>query len=671
MKIKFIENLHEVLIFSFLLLSTLMIVRVSNVLVFGDWQDVWQSLNFWGDFLFRGFRFDIKLLSSVLILVFWLPVFFVSWFISERWFQMYTRYALRLFLLLLLFIVFVDIGYIFYFQRPIDVLIFGIIDDDTSAVFSTIFDDFDIVLLFALFLAVTTTVLWLFSRLVEHHEHNIGRKCGVRTQWVIWFLSFLVLFVLARGSLDSFPLQRKHASVSDNTFLNSMVMNGVFNLYYAYHDKEVNNEDVFRDDVLKKNGVKDLEQLIHAAGYGKKNPVVRTTAGNRTIDQSGVHVVFVLMEGWSSQIALAQSEDNNVLGEFAVHANEGHYYTNFFANKYATNPSIEALLLNSPITPLSQSVANETSFSLSNALPFRKKGYQTLFLSGGYSSWRNHNSFWLKQGFDRYIGRSQIESYFDVDASDNPWGVYDEYVFRYLEKSLLDAEKNNTRLFSFVLTTNNHPPVRLPATYVAPELDLSLYGFKDDDQDKYSMLTGFHYQTDQLGRFISWLKNSKFKDRVILVATGDHPMRAFMDNSANADKFLRYAVPVYFYVPERLDRLKSVSSDIVGSHSDIFPTLFELTLSDAPYYSFGLPLMEKTEKNAYGWAEHGEFLFYDGVVDSHNLRFYPWGKSNKPLLDPGPKAVSTEKIKIIKQETMRRLLKKYFLVRDFQDKNPR
>ena len=108
--------------------------------------------------------------------------------------------------------------------------------------------------------------------------------------------------------------------------------------------------------------------MIELAGYTEKQPLVRTTAVNEALEKARLHVIFVLMEGWSTQIALAQSQSNDVLGEFSRHAKEDHFYTRFFANRYATNPSIEALLINLPITPLSQSIANETHFSLSNVL---------------------------------------------------------------------------------------------------------------------------------------------------------------------------------------------------------------------------------------------------------------------------------------------------------------
>lgn len=658
---------NKIAAFAVLSLLLLMISRVTNVFVYGNWQDIIQNLVFLDNFILKGLRFDLKLLSSSLIVFVWLPLLFFSCTLPRKWFENYLQSVLKVNLVILTFIIFLDEGYIYYFQKPIDVLIFGIIEDDTGAVFSILVDNYKILLFLVLFVVVSYCVIWLFSALSSRIKFRSEKASSTSKQLVIFIVSLLLLASLARGSTDTFPLQRKHASVSDDVFLNSMVMNSGFNLYYAYHDKGENNEAVFRQNILKSNKFESVEQLIKKAGYDEKHPLIRTTSANENLEKIKPHVIFVLMEGWSAEVARKQSVSNNVLGEFAQHAKQDYFFTKFFSNQYTTNSSIEALLMNSPISPLSQSVARKTKFKLSNVLPFKENNYKTLFLSGGNSSWRNHNQFWLQQGFDAYTGRSEIENHYHVDASDNPWGVYDEYLFEYLKKSINDAEKDGQSLFSFVLTTNNHPPVRLPASYVMPALDPSVYGFDAGSSEKRSILSGFHYQTDQLGRFISWIKSSELKDKVIIVATGDHPLRTFTKNTANTEKYLRYSVPAYFYVPEGLGSLKSVSSEIAASHNDIFPMLFELSLSKSRYYNFGSSLMDKDRSKSYGWNSSGEFVFSDGVVDSRNNKFYAWADETKALLGYKMQPVSKDKHLAIERERYRDTLKKYLLVNDYQE----
>lgn len=664
MSIKIHQPLALVFSFSILLLLLLFAGRMSEFMLFANWGEVLQSAQYFVAFFIRALRFDIKYLSTLLLLFAWIPLIVFALF-PAGWFSTYLRWAFSLLLVLTCYIVFIDIGYMYYFQKPIDVLIFGFLEDDTNAIMAIMLSNYRLIGLFILFCLFSYVLVTLFLSLSRNLSPENTVQPSRKKQFLTWFFSFLLLVVLARGSLDTFPLQRKHASVSDNNFLNSLVMNSPFNVYYAFSDKKVNNQAVFKQDLLKLNDLTSLKQLEEKAGYDEDHLRVKTPE-SVLLDQLKPHVIVVQMESWSSQIARKNSPRNNVLGDFAQHAAQDHFYTHFFSNQYATNPTIEGLLLNSPITPLSQSIASKTHFKLSNILPFKRKGYTTQFLSGGYSSWRNHSQFWPAQGFDRYIGRSTIESTYQVDASDNPWGVYEEYVFKYLEKTLEEAESAGESLFSFVLTTNNHPPVRLPDNVRIPELQPEAYGYAPDNNEIRQILSGYYYQTDQLGRFISWVKQSDFKNRVIIMATGDHPLRHFVKKPSLKDLFNIHAVATYFYVPESLDKLVGTPDNLVGSHYDLFPTLFELSLSNASYYSFGQSLMEKSTESEYGWSTGGKFIFSDGVADTQTQQFYRWENAEKSLLNPRPLPLDAAKKQSVEKEKYRTILKKYLLVEDYK-----
>jgi len=636
--------------------------RLAKLWLFSDANTLSGSLGFIDDLLLRGARFDLKLLAAWLLLAWGLAL--PALLLPSRWFRVLIGGLLGLGLAAFLWLELTDIGYLAYYRKPIDVLIFGLLQDDTRAILETMKANRQLWLLLLLFPPLLAFWLWLWRRWTSRFASRCPEWRGL-SLW--WLLSALLLAVLARGSLDSFPLQRKHASVSNNAFINSLVMNGMFNLYYAWRDHSVNNEAAFRRDTLRHYGLSSLDELLARAGYSAERPLKRFSRAQLPNGLGPLHVVFVQMEGWSAEIARRDAPDNPVLGRFRRHADEDHFFTRFFANTYGTNPSIESLLLNAPVTPLSQSVARQTRFSMSNVLPFRRAGYRTLFLSGGYASWRNHDLFWPLQGFDRYLGRSEIEARFDVDASDNPWGVYDQYVFDYLEQELEQADADGRPLFSFVLTTNNHPPVRLPADYRRPPFKPSLWGFDDRDEEKLSLLSGYHYQSDQLGAFLDWLKASPLRDRVIVVATGDHPLRTFIDRSSVTERYLRYAVPAYLYVPEALDRLQGIDESLPGSHNDLFPTLFELALPGAGYFAFGTPLMEKTPRTAFGRGPQRQFLFADGVADAVLDQFRPWADGKGWLLEADPRPPGEARSALLEQARYRRILREYLLVKDFRD----
>ncbi len=657
---------RELLNFSALALFILMSARVVNLLRYAGLPYLRDHAAAAALFFLTGFRFDLKLVSTLLLLLVFIPGALLVWILSWKRLVTCARGGLLVALELLIVLVFVEFGYLLFFNRTIDLLVFGIIEDDTSAVVSSILGDHRLVaLLLGTIVAMVLGAIG-FLRLGSHRPGPTPRneapsqRRGSRSKGVaVYLLCVIVLFLPARGSLGTFPLRRGTAAVGNDSNLNALVINAPFNCYYAFRDR---GKDPLRFDsahLLLEAGVANEKELKRRAGYDIDHPLKVVTPQSPLREERAPIVIFVLMEGWSSHILAGDGPTNRVLGAFSKHLSKGYLFTRLLANHNGTNSTIENLLLSSPLSPLSQSRAASTPFSHSSLRPFKTQGYETVFLSGGYSSWRRHDQFWPLQGVDRYIGRRTIEKRLDVSAN-NPWGAYDGDVFRYLEEMLSERKNNDPPLFVFVLTTNNHPPVRLPPNYQSPPLDPSVYGFEADDSARKEMLRAFSYESNALGEFLDWIEDSTLSDRVILVATGDHPLRGFADYSRAQHLWQRYAVPAYFRVPAAYDRLQGVATKLPASHADLFPTLYEMALSEGAYLSFGEALMNKTRDDAYGWTSDGIFIFAEGMADSDSEMLFPW--AGKGLVSPRGRPLTPWHKRIVQQERFRRLLKIWLLV---------
>ena len=649
------------LIFSVISLLILGLTRIGVLAFIVDANNIQNGVL--GDLLFIGLRFDLKIIATVLLVFVCVPALVFS--VIDRWylFTHWVRFSLLSMIAFFIFLSFLDFGFYMYFGTPIDSLAFGIVEDGTSEVVSSIFSDVRLIKIMALCVA---SVMFFGYWFIMKSQVSIQRVHSYHSRFknfILLFVVSLLMIVPARGSFDTFPLSRKTVSISDDNLTNSLIFNAPYHLYYTMSDRE---DDSFgklsSQQLLSNNGMRSFEELMRSAGFLSEN-AYKQHSSKKSNDFQNPHVIFVLMESWSTHIALTNSLDNDVFGAFAKHAKDDYFFPYFFSNAYGTNPSIDSLLLNSPISPMSQSSAVGFSFSMSNVLPFKQQNYNTLYLSGSSSTWRNHNNFWPNQGFDRYLGRATIESHFGV-KSDNPWGVYEAHLFDYLKKTLLEAEQNSKPLFSFVMTTNNHPPIRLPADYQAPSFKMEKYGFTNEDTSKREVLSGFHYQTNALGEFLSWLKQSPLKDKVIVVATGDHIYKGFVNYTGPDMAYLRYSVPAYFYIPEQYDRMQNINAKMTGSHEDLFPTLYELALSESEYMAFGTPLMDKSMDTAYGWIDRGSYLFNEGVATEQG--FYPWQDEARMKLSLQHKEISDQQKAIIKQQKYRVLLRKYLLVNEFE-----
>jgi phosphoglycerol transferase MdoB-like AlkP superfamily enzyme len=96
--------------------------------------------------------------------------------------------------------------------------------------------------------------------------------------------------------------------------------------------------------------------------------------------------------------------------------------------------------------------------------------------------------------------------------------------------------------------------------------------------------------------FLDEIKNSELAQNTIVAITGDHNLREFRPKN---DEYLlkKYAVPLYLYIPQKLK--KPFNPNVSGSHLDIAPTLYELSLSSQNYRAAGKSL---TGENKKGFA---------------------------------------------------------------------
>ena len=111
----------------------------------------------------------------------------------------------------------------------------------------------------------------------------------------------------------------------------------------------------------------------------------------------------------------------------------------------------------------------------------------------------------------------------------------------------------------------------------------------------------YQYANNQLAKFITDIKKSKFADNTIIAVTGDHNLRE-LSNYVPEESFVRYAVPFYLYIPQQIKEslnIQKVNTDLCGSHIDIMPTLYNLSLSSKEYVSAGNNLLDCDDNIAF------------------------------------------------------------------------
>ncbi|MCA6071829.1 MAG: LTA synthase family protein [Endomicrobium sp.] len=445
----------------------------------------------------------------------------------------------------------------------------------------------------------------------------------------------LVNFMAARGSFGIFPLGIDNAEVSSNSFLNKVSINGIYTLQNAI---ELRRQDNNKVNYAAKAGYKsDIREAfadylnINISDISEKNPENSLSCVlpyNKAIEDLKPNVILIVMESFGGDLVKYNSETFNVLGELKKHFNTDLVFYNFLPAHEGTIGSLEGIIANVVRLPssiyLSQSEYAYKKYTFSGAIPYKNKGYETTFLYGGNTGWRNVGNFMPSIGFDNVLGEGSMDSAWPRSQ----WGVYDEYLFEYLFRALSQNEKQK---FIYVMTTSNHPPYSIPNDYkplplnVPEALDKNIIGRGLADK----RFITYQYSNEMLGRFITKIKKSKYADNTIIAVTGDHN---FWNVIGYSEKTMldSFRVPFYLYIPDAL-KPKNIDTSVFGSHLDILPTLYNVSISSAEYTAMGKNLLSNQASDNIISIDVGFIMNHNSVVkynfNNGEAAFYKWNRS--------------------------------------------
>lgn len=564
--------------------------------------------------LWFGLRLDLSILGYINIMA--LLILGMMQFLGTK--NLHVRRLLTGYFWIVYFLISLiigsDLAFFSYFGEHINILVFGIFDDDTSALIDIAINNYNIPLI------LTGAIIYLFLlwRLITW----IFRRCEMERYQplpLIWyfllmFILFAVSFTAIRGSFGTFPISKNLQDISNDPFLNKLSENGVYALskaYNLYRKSKSNHYDLIKMMGYDKNITEAFQ--IHTGKSVNPNNLLSSlqskTPKNEELEKRPPHVVVVMVESFGLPIIEYQSETFDILGRLKKHFDEDILFTNFISGGNGTIASLEPVLLNiaprPESTPFAQSSYLKTSFTQASARVYQSKGYETSFVYGGDLSWRNVGEFMKHQGFDHVEGKAAVMDGLKVDKARamHTWGIFDQYSYDYVLKKLADAKKPQ---LIFLLTTNNHPPYDVPSDYLSKPLKWSDEMTRHMSGDRPLMerrLRDYGYALDMAGRFMDSIKaDSILASNTVVAITADNNTieygMKYDDPITTAKK-----IPFYLYLPHRF-KLPLINTSVAGSHKDLFPTLYHLTLSDTAYTSMGVSLLEK-EKRHCGFNDAG------------------------------------------------------------------
>jgi len=612
-------------------LLTLFVFRVVFLFSFIDFKTVPFILllkAFW-----IGLKFDLQ--SSAYLLLPLLPLSLIVLAIPARYnyykvIYKSTKIWFWVVAAIILTISMIDYNFYSFFQSRLNPLAFGIFQDDTLAVLESVWTDYPVILITICITTYIIIIHFLLKKFAFKYYKYEASSLALKILSPIVLIG--MFFIFMRGSVSEFPLQRADTTVSDNQSINNLTYNGLFALKTAVQDKLNSSINIDTISTLKSRGFVNAKEAFEL--YTSSKSIYSKTEKNSYLEQNPPNIVFFLMESFGLHYMKLNNNNFDILGSLSKSIDSCYLFKNFTSFTDGTIYTLDGFLVGSPQSPLSQSEYYKTKFHSSLARPFKEKGYETIFITGGKLGWRNLDQFVNNQYFDKVYGKSSILSSIK-GSSECEWGVYDEYLFDFVEQEIL--KKTDKPKMIFVLTTSNHTPYYLPddcklVDYVIS--DSLKQKLKESPELVKKGLNSYRYACNCLGNFIQNINNSSVKNNTIIAATGDHNVKQLF-NYDNEDLFLKVGVPFLIKIPKTYSQNRTINTNVWASHKDIFPTLFNLSLSDVEYLNTGNDLSSYNDTtNYYGIYNYKTAFNSNGaVVLGQNLNYY-WNKQNPLLLSP-------------------------------------
>jgi len=414
----------------------------------------------------------------------------------------------------------------------------------------------------------------------------------------ILMAALIICLFAARGTLNHRPLNPALVYFSQDSLVNSLVLNSTYSVAFAL--KNIGNEKS-ASNLYGTMSRQKIIDTVKKASYRKQFVAgnIPTLAHNKPF-VSGVkkNLVIILEESLGARF-VGELGGLDITPELDKLYQQGWGFDNLYATGTRSVRGIEAITTGFTPSPsrsvVKLSKSQHNFFSLADVLS--QEGYKTQFIYGGESHFDNMKSFFLGNGFNDIV---------DINHIDNPqfissWGVSDEDLFNQADKELTKLSNSTEPFFSLVFTSSNHDPFDIPQGKVSLP--------KGHNPENYKRDLAIKYADYALGKFINKAKTRSYWENTVFLVVADHDVRVFGSEP----------VPLKsFHIPAVIlnSDMKSKRDPRLVSQIDLPVTLMSLLGIDqaTPMLGFDLTKSYPVERAMMQYYDNFAYLENDRAV---------------------------------------------------------
>jgi phosphoglycerol transferase MdoB-like AlkP superfamily enzyme len=456
----------------------------------------------------------------------------------------------------------------------------------TNEVIGNIRESYNMPLLLSLVGVAAALLWWAIFRRVAPRVAAPQRSLATRSRAVaLWLLAPFLVF----AGLDA-----RYKEFSADAQLNELAGNGYFDFFHAFRANELDYERFYRTLPLEQA----WRVLARELDRPPPSAATREPPFERDIAASGpekrLNVVLISVEALSADFMAAFGNGQGLTPRLDALAREGLLFTRLYATGTRTVRGLEALTLSYPPTPGYSIVKRPDNGGLFNlGEVFKEKGYEPMYLYGGYAYFDNMGAFFSANGYT-VVDRTAIAS--EDISFENIWGVADEDLFKMATAQLDKRWAEHKPFFAHIMTVSNHRPFAYPAG----RIDIPI-GTREG---------AVKYTDFAIGQFIDRARAKPWFGRTLFAIVADHTHKGRGHTELPPEN---YHIPLIVYSP---GHVRPGRVDTLASQIDVGPTL--LGMLDFSYRSrfFGHDILKEGANHPRAlFANYQTVGYYrDGVV---------------------------------------------------------
>ena len=444
----------------------------------------------------------------------------------------------------------------------------------------------------------------IFLKLYKHKQD----KVKISRRLIITTLAIFILLLTKDALLDKYEVEDESTidDITSDIYLYNNVNNNI-RFYSKFGSFEYLIKDIDRLDVDDLSlTIKDFNEIKSFISESKREK------SDKQGIYEGKNLVLVLCESFGPQ---AIKED--LTPTLYKLANEGYYFTNYYAPLYPSNTNDSEFISQTGQMPSIDYGSTYKEFS-SNYYPyalanlFKKEGYSVNSYHSHTKQFYNRVTFHKSFGFECLYDKNDLGLMLDGKVYNN-W-IDDSLLF---EKAI-DNTNTETKFFDFVITTSGHLPYYSGRKEIQDNFKIVRRLYPDIPEQEAYYYAAQMKLDEGIEVLLNKLEEKGVLEDTIIILFGDHYPYGIKDEDTlgslygNLDNdYEMYKTPFIIYDPTT----KGETTDTLASTFDIYPTITSLfNLDDSKAYTIGEDLFVEDDERYVLFCDYsvlGTTFYYD------------------------------------------------------------